>query len=79
VGEDHVLDFNRGDVLTARDDDVLLPVGETEESVVADHPAVTGMEPSSGERPVGVFGLLPVTGEHRVGAGEDLTVGCGTE
>ena len=50
VREEHVLDLDRGDVLAAGDDDVLLAVADREVAVVADHAAVAGVEPAVDER-----------------------------
>ena len=72
VGEQHVLDLDRGDVLAAGDDHVLLAVADRQVAVVADHAAVAGVEPAVGQRPRALLGLLPVALEHDVGAGQHL-------
>src|SRR6185312_7887144 len=50
VGGDRLLDFDAGDVLAARDDDVLAAVAELDVAVGMPDGKVPGMEPAPGER-----------------------------
>ena len=66
-----VLDLDRGDVLAAGDDDVLLAVGDRDVAVL-ERAAVAGVEPVAPLRLLGGLGVLPVRGEVVVRLREHL-------
>jgi hypothetical protein len=72
--EQGVLDLDRGDVLAAGDDHVLLAVGDRQVVLVVDHAAVAGVEPVVGEGGRRWPRARPVAREHDVAAGQDLAV-----
>ena len=57
---DHPLDFGRGDVLSARDDHVLHPVGEGQEALLVEHPGIAGAQPVAPEAGGSLFRGVPV-------------------
>ena len=69
---ERVLDLDRGDVLAARDDDVLGAVLELDVAVRILHREVAGMEPAAGEGCLGRLGVLQVALHHDVAAHHDL-------
>src|SRR3546814_19962627 len=60
VGEQSVLDLDRAAVLAARDDHVLLAVGDRAVAVLVDRAAVARMGPAVPKRAPGGQGLSPV-------------------
>src|SRR5699024_904495 len=66
------LDLGAGDVLTARDDQVLQPVDDEEVAVGVAHADVAGVEPPARERGRGRVGVAPVAGEHLRAPQHDL-------
>src|SRR5437660_2608101 len=68
-----VLHLDRGDVLAAGDDHVLLPVGDHDVGIFG-VAAVAGVEPAVRQRLGGLLGLVPVALEDVVGPREDLAV-----
>ncbi|MPL88378.1 hypothetical protein SDC9_34398 [bioreactor metagenome] len=69
---EHVLDLDRGDVLAARDDDVLRAVLQLDIAIGVHHPEVARGEPAAGKGLVGGGGVLEVPLHHVVAAHEDL-------
>src|ERR1700722_6244658 len=70
------LDLDRGDVLAAGDDYVLLAVGDGEHRAVQ-VPAVAGVEPAVPQRLRRLLRLLPVAAEHVIGTGQHFALGVG--
>ena len=68
----NVLDLDRGDVLGAGDDHVLLPVRDREMALAVEPAAVAGVEPATLQGLGTGVRVVPVTREDDVGAGEDL-------
>src|SRR6185369_8652362 len=58
--EQYALDFERGDVLAAADDDVLLAVGNGKEAVRVHASHVAGEEPAAGQERAGVEAVIHV-------------------
>src|SRR5262245_19609480 len=56
----HVLDLVRGDILAARDDDILGAVLELDVAVWIEHAEIAGMEPATGERLLGRLLVLEI-------------------
>ncbi len=76
VFEEGVLQLDRGDVLPAGDDDVLLAVLDRDEAVLVDDREVAHVVvplQSLGERLLGGLGLVPVAVHHLVAPHDDLT------
>src|SRR6185437_11475738 len=71
----HVLDFERADVLAARDDDVLRSVADLHVAVGLQHREVAGVEPAAGKRLVGRRRILEVALHRDVAAKHDLAHG----
>ena len=71
----HVLDFLRGDVLAARDDDVLRAVLDLDVAVGMHHREVAGVEPAAAERLLGGRRVLEVALHRDVAAEHDLAHG----
>ena len=72
---EHVLDFERGDVLAARDDDVLGAVLDLDVAVGLHHRQVAGVEPAAGERLLRRLRVLQVALHGDVAAEHDLAHG----
>jgi hypothetical protein len=72
---EHVLDFERGDVLAARDDDVLRAVLDLDVAVGLHHGEVAGAEPAAGERISRRLGILEIALHRDVAAEHDLAHG----
>ena len=70
--EDCFLDFDRSDVLAARDDDVLLAIDDQEVAFFVDDRHVAGVKPSAAHHVGRIFGLLPVAVHDVVGAHDDF-------
>ena len=70
---ERVLDLDARDVLTARDDDVLGPVGDLDVAVGVGHREVAGVEPAAAEGLGGGPGIVEVALHHRAAAQHDLT------
>src|SRR5438552_12275730 len=68
-----LLDLDRRDVLTARDDDVLLPVAQLDVAVGVPHGEVAGVEPAAADGLSGRVALLEVARHDVVAAHDDLT------
>src|SRR5690348_1956876 len=79
MGEDDVLDLDRGDVLAAGDDHVLFAVLDGQIAIGSDEAAVAGVEPAALQASRGLLGLLPVALEDHVGAGQDLALAVHVE
>ena len=75
VGEEGVFDFERRDVFTAGNDDVLLAVDEGDVAGGVDGGHVTGMEPAVAEGFGGGLGLVPIAEHDAVAASYDFTDG----
>src|SRR5208283_3356656 len=69
--EQGVLHIDRGDVLAARDDDVLRAVAELDVAVRMLDPEIAGVEPAAGEGLVGRRLVLEVALHHDVAAEHD--------
>ena len=72
VAEDGVLHLDRGDVLAAGDDHVLLAVGDGQVAAVVDRAAVAGVEPAAVQRLGRGVRVLPVAGEDGVALRQHL-------
>ena len=72
VRDQHLLDFERRNVLAAADDDVLLPVDDQHVAIPVDRRQVSGMEPSALHGGEAVVGPFPVTLHDDVAARDDL-------
>src|SRR5439155_3383216 len=75
VRHDGLFDLDRGDVLAARDDDVLGPVAQFDVTVGVHHTQVAGVEPAAPERVRGRLGVVVVAEHHVVAAHDDLAHG----
>src|SRR5664280_3913532 len=73
VAEKDVLDLDRRNVLSTRDDHVLQSVADDQVPVVADLTAVARAEPTFIEGRLRGLGLIPVPLHHHVRTGEDFT------
>jgi hypothetical protein len=73
MGAQHALDFDRGDVLAAGNDDVLGAVLDLQVAVGMHHAEVAGPEPAIGNRLAGGNLVLVVAEHHIVAAQRDFT------
>ena len=69
------LDLDRGDVLAARDDDVLGAVLDLDVAVLVHHAEIAGVKPAALEGGCGGFGILQVALHDVVAAHHDLADG----
>src|SRR5262245_17372901 len=69
---EHVLDLERGNVLSARDDDVLCAILDLDVAVRLHHRQIPGVEPAAGERLRGSGRVLQVALHRDVAAEHDL-------
>jgi hypothetical protein len=74
-----VFHLHRADVLTAGDDDVLLPVRDHQVVAGLYMALIAGMEPAVSQRLRRLLRLLPVPGEHVIGPGEHLALRIGPD
>ncbi len=72
--EQGVLDLDGRHVLAARDDDVLLAIGDHEVGLVVDRATVAGVEPPVDDGLRRLRRLVPVAVHHDVAAGQHLTL-----
>ena len=68
----HLLDLDRGDVLAARDDDVLRAVLDLDITVGMHDREIAGVKPAAGERLIGSRGIFQITLHQRVAAQQQL-------
>ena len=81
VGElvDDALDLARGDVLAARDDHVLLAVGDEQEAVLVEIADVAGAEPVAEEALLGLLRIVPIAARDLRSAQADFAFGPGRQ
>lgn len=72
---DHLFHFDRGDVLAARDNDVLFAVANLEIAVGMHYGIIAGVEPAAGEGLGGGLGIVVVADHDVVAAHDHLTHG----
>src|SRR5690625_801240 len=72
---EHVLDFDRGDVLSPGDDDVLGAILELNVAIRVNDTQVAAVKPSAGKGFIGSPRVLIVSLHHRIAAQEDLADG----
>ena len=68
------LDLRRGDVLTARDDEIRPPIEHAELARGIEHPHIAGVEPAVAKRAGGFLGVVEIAGHHRRPAHQDLSL-----
>src|SRR5260370_25027400 len=69
---EHIFDFDRGDVFTAGNDDVLGAVLDDDITVLIEQPDITGMKPAAGKGLFGGLFVLEITLHHDIAAEHHL-------
>src|SRR5271169_3922544 len=70
---EHLLDFDRRNILPARDDDVLRAILEVDVAVRMPHAEVARMEPPAGEGLLRRLRILQIALHHDIAAHENLS------
>ena len=69
---EHAFDFDRGNVLAARDNQVFLAIDDLDHSFAVDRRHIARVEPAIDDDGAGRLLLAPVAGHHHVAARDDF-------